>query len=121
MSIPLIAPIISLFANVIKYWLGRKTAQKESLDRLMGELEQKTLDWLAALAEGQQGLNQNTPHIYAFESALSRLERKLSDAQKTRLTAHCLNLRNLRDIQQANRELRQLLDNLKVLRLELSP
>jgi len=70
--------------------LGRKTAQKESLDRLMGELEQKTLDWLTALAEGQQGLNQNAPHIYAFESSLDRLELKLTDAQKTRLTADCL-------------------------------
>lgn len=121
MSIPFIEPIISLISNGLQYWLGRKTAKTENLDRLMGELEQKTLDWLAALAEGQQGLNQNAPHIYAFESALARLTPKLTDAQKARLTADCLNLRNLRDIQQARRELRQLLDNLKVLRLELSP
>lgn len=121
MSIPLIKTMISLFTNGLKYWLGRKTAQKESLDRLMGELEQKTLEWLAALAEGQQGLNRNAPHIYAFESALARLELKLTDAQRTRLTAHCLNLRNLRDIQQAHRELKQLLDNLKLLRHELKP
>jgi len=121
MSIPLLEPIISLFTNVVQYWLGRKTAQKESLDRLMGELEQKTLDWLTALAEGQQRLNQNAPHIYAFESSLDRLELKLTDAQKTRLTADCLNLRNLRDIQQARRELTQLLDNMKLLRRELGP
>lgn len=119
MSIPLIEPIISLFTNVIQYWLERKTAQKENLDRLMDELEQKTLGWLAALPDGQKSLNRDAPHIYAFESALSRLEPKLTDAQKTRLTAHCLNLRNLGDIQQAHRELRQLLNNLKLLRKEL--